>query len=300
MPHIAAPGNDGGGFGHFFPDAGHFAQGLGQQQEGVFVQRGDLRVLRIQLAQMAHAGVVEQGARLCLAGITHRYQPFAIQRAHRHVDGMRYAMTAARFFHRTHHAGQRGNRVFLQAEGQGQQEHHFGIGRPFQRPEISRRNHQHQVAAQQGVVADHPVMHEQPLAVAKRMAVGFLRGRVGGRADMRHEQRRVDGARRLAQVAVVPGRVHAAVAERRLDVAVRRSAVPTQPKAIAIGRGGAQARMQALVDKRVLGLEQHAFHLQGTSGVSQPTTHDALLQDRLAQCRSQPQFSTSPQARAPA
>ncbi|KAG0761407.1 hypothetical protein G6F22_018884 [Rhizopus arrhizus] len=210
-------------------------------------------------------------------------------------------MTPPGLFHRAHHAGQRRDRVFLQAERQRQQEHHLGIRRPFQRPEIRRRDHQHQIAAQERIVADDAVMYEQPLPVPERMAVGLLRGRIGGRADVRDEERRMDRARRLAQVAVVPGGMHAAIAERRFGRLTRRgAAIPAQAEAVAVRGGGAQASVQALVDQRVLGFEENALHLQGTTGVSQPTTHDALLQDRLDQCRSDPQFSTSSPVRAAA
>ncbi len=126
-------------------------------------------------------------------------------------------------------------------------------------------------------------MHEQPVPVAEGVAVGFLRGGIGGGADVRDEKRRMDGARRLAQVAVVPGGVHAAVAKRRLGgPAFDGAAVPPQPESVPVRGGRAQARMQALFDERVLGLEQHALHLQGTTGISQPTAHDALLRSGQA------------------
>ncbi|KAG0743389.1 hypothetical protein G6F24_016281 [Rhizopus arrhizus] len=127
--HVPAPGDDRGRLGHLFPGSRHLAQWFGQQQEGVLVQRGDLRVLRIQFAQVAHAGVVEQGARFGLAGIAHGDQAVAVQCSDGHVDGMRDAMTPPGLFHRAHHAGQRRDRVFLQAERQRQQEHHLGIHR---------------------------------------------------------------------------------------------------------------------------------------------------------------------------
>ncbi|MCY1539590.1 hypothetical protein D9M68_751850 [compost metagenome] len=136
------------------------------------------------------------------------------------------------------------------------------------------------------------------------MAVGFLRGRVGGGADVRHEQRRMDGARGLAQIAIVPGRMHAAIAKWRFQrQAFTLAAIPAQAEAIAVGGGGAQPRVQALVDQGVLGLEKHALHLDGTTGIGQPTTHDALLFSAwiprpdgtigVIQCRSSPRNSTS-------
>src|SRR3546814_7818642 len=102
------------------------------------------------------------------------------------------------------------------------------------------------------------------------MAIGFLGRGVGGRSDVRHEQRRLDGAGRLAQVAVVPGRMDAAVAIRWLG---RIPAVPAHAEAVAVGGGGAQARMQALVDKRMPSLENHGLEFQRTTGISHPAAH---------------------------
>src|SRR3546814_17025094 len=103
------------------------------------------------------------------------------------------------------------------------------------------------------------------------MAIGFLGRRVGGRADVRHEQRRPDGAGRLAQVAVVPGRMDAAVPVRQF---VRFMDVPAQAEAVAVGGGGAQARMQALVAEGMQSLEKHGAELQGTTGTGNPTAKD--------------------------
>src|SRR3546814_8357882 len=73
---------------------------------------------------------------------------------------------------------------------------------------LCRSDLHHQVAPQHRIVADLAVVHEQPAVVPERMAIGFLGRRVGGRSDVRHEQRRLDGAGRLAQVAVVGSEEH--------------------------------------------------------------------------------------------
>jgi len=129
---------------------------------------------------------------------------------------------------------------------------------------------QHQVAPHFRIVPHEAVVHEEPAAVAKRMAVGFLRRGIRRRADMRDEQRRAHGPRGVAQIAVAPRGVRAAVAER--DVSWM--AVPADAEAVAVGGGLPEPRMQALVDQRMLGPEQHGFELNRVSCVSQPAAHD--------------------------
>ncbi|MNT26236.1 hypothetical protein D3C72_1617970 [compost metagenome] len=169
------------------------------------------------------------------------------------------------------HLFQRAARIALQAETQGQEEHHLGVGRPLDPAEQVRRHGQHQVTPQQRVFADQAVVDEQPAAEAERMAVGLLRRGAGGCAHVGNEKWRSHRPRGLAQVGVAPGRVQAAVAERHLRV----TSVPADAKAVAIGGGMTQPRIQALVDQRVFRLEQHRFQRNGFARVSQPAAHDA-------------------------
>ena len=71
-----------------------------------------------------------------------------------------------------------------------------------------------ELPAQPQVVVDEAVVHEQPAAVAERMAVGLLDRRPGRRADVGEEQRRLDLGGELAQVAVAPRGRDAAVEAR--------------------------------------------------------------------------------------
>ena len=114
-------------------------------------------------------------------------------------------------------------------------------------------------------------MREQPAAVAERVAVGFLHGRVGGRADVRDEHPRADRACGFAQVAVVPRGMHGAVAEREFVGAP----VPADAEAVAVGGRRPQLRMQALVDQRMLCAEQDGLEMKRITRIGEPAAWSA-------------------------
>ena len=86
------------------------------------------------------------------------------------------------------------------------------------------------------------------------MAVGPLDGRAGGRPDVGEQHRRADPASNLTEILVVPRRV-GALEYRWLGSL----AVPTDSESVAVGRGDAQAGVQALIDDRVHGTEEQVF-----------------------------------------
>src|SRR5262249_3257329 len=69
-------------------------------------------------------------------------------------------------------------------------------------------------------------------------------------------------------VAVVPRRQHLVIDPRDLAVAV-----PADAEAVAVGGHDGLAGMQALVDQRILGLEQQALEIARTPVIAQPTAH---------------------------
>jgi hypothetical protein len=83
--------------------------------------------------------------------------------------------------------------------------------------------------------------------VAERVAIRLLHRRARGGPDVREDERRDDVAGELAQVAVVPGGLDAV--EDRRGVLLP---VPADPEAVAVGLLGAEPRVQALDDQRVL------------------------------------------------
>lgn len=265
-------------FGHFFPCAAQVDERLGYDHERIVAHFRDTRIVRIQFVQMPERRAVEQRSRLPFARIARRDDPLAVGRADRHVERLGDAIPRRGFLDHADHALERGQRGLLQAVGQRETKHQFGVGRAFQRREQRGVDLHRQVAAQLVEIADQPIVREQPAAVAERMAVGFLHGRIGRRADMRDEHARVDRAGRFAQIAVVPGGMHGAVAERQFIG----MAVPADPEAVAVGRRHAEFRMQALVDQRMLRAKQHGLERDRIAGVGEPAAHGALLRDELS------------------
>jgi hypothetical protein len=89
----------------------------------------------------------------------------------------------------------------------------------------------------------------EPPAISERVTVGLLDGRAGGGPDVGQEERRLDVAGKLAQVALVPGRLNAVKHRRCVDTCV----VPADTEAIPVGRLHAQAGVKALVYEGVVG-----------------------------------------------
>src|SRR3954462_10673681 len=78
--------------------------------------------------------------------------------------------------------------------------------------------------------------------------------------------------REVAQVAVVPGRLDPAVDARRALFVV-----PADPDAVTVRGLGAELRMEALVDQRVLRLVEQVVDPYGRPGVCEPAAHVSLL-----------------------
>jgi hypothetical protein len=131
---------------------------------------------------------------------------------------------------------------------------------------------EHQVALDGGEAVDEAVVHEQPPAMAERVAVGLLDGRPDRRADVREEQVRLNVTCELAQVLVIPGRLDAAE-----DPGGRGGVVPADAEAVAVGRLGSEPGVQALVDQGMDRGVEHPGEQDGRAGVSEPAAHAPLL-----------------------
>jgi len=111
---------------------------------------------------------------------------------------------------------------------------------------------------------------EEPLAVAKRVAVRLLHRRAGSGSHMGQEERGLDLGGQMTEIVIVPGRLRVAIHPGEVSVAI-----PSHAETVAVGRGLARIGGKALVDQRVLRLEDELFEKQGGSRVRQPSTHGA-------------------------
>ncbi len=160
------------------------------------------------------------------------------------------------------------DRVVLEPEREREVEHDLGVGRALDRREQRLVDREHQLTPNAVELADEPVVHPEPVAVAEGVRVRLLDRRPRGRADVREEERRGDPGGDLAQVAVVPRRMDAAVDPRRLALLV-----PTDAEAVAVRRRRALPRVQALVDQRAVALDQQLLEPDRRSRVGEPATH---------------------------
>ena len=82
------------------------------------------------------------------------------------------------------------------------------------------------------------------------------------RADMGEEQRRLDVRRQVMKVGVVPGGLDIPVDTRRLPLAV-----PADAEAVAVRGRRPGMGFEALVDERMLGLQDQLLEVEGGSRV---------------------------------
>lgn len=160
------------------------------------------------------------------------------------------------------------DRLAFQPEREGEEEHHFGIGGSRDLGKIPGIDAEQQITADLLDLLNLPVVDEEPAAVPERMTVRFLDRRLGRRADVRQEQRRFHEGADLPKVEVVPRRANASK-EPRPPARV----VPADPEPVSVGGCIQGMRAHALIDERVLGLEQKLFEKHGSPGVGHPTTH---------------------------
>src|SRR5215210_2939734 len=122
-------------------------------------------------------------------------------------------------------------------------------------------------------VADEAIVDPQPVAVTEGVAVGLLHRGARRGADVGQEQRRVDVASDLAEVAVVPGGLDAVENGGSFDV----RGVPADAEAVAVRGIDAHAGVAALVYQGVRGLVEQPLDEDGRSRVGEPAAHHLLL-----------------------
>src|SRR3982074_1292608 len=114
-------------------------------------------------------------------------------------------------------------------------------------------------------------MHEHPMTACKRVAV--LPGDRGTscRADVGEEKVRMQMPAQISQVLVRPSRTGFMV-----KAGLRVSAVPAQPKTVAIGFGGRFQCRKTLRRKRVLWHRDVIFQRYVAPAIGNPTAHSVF------------------------
>ena len=232
----------------------------------------ELLALRVQGLQVIHSRTEVERSRRTLARVAERIDATPVGRRDRHLDGMLDAVLTSGFLDEADHPLDGGDRVALEPEGEGEVEHRLRVGGALDRGEERVVDREHQLASQQWELADQPVVHPQPAAVAERVRVGLLDRRSRGGADVGEEEVRRDPGGELAQVLVVPRGMDAAVEPRCVAVVV-----PADAEAVPVRRRRTQSGVQALVDQRAVTLEQQLLEPDRRSRVRKPTTHRLLL-----------------------
>jgi hypothetical protein len=125
------------------------------------------------------------------------------------------------------------------------------------------------LAAQPAPIADEAVVHEQPLATSKGMAIDAGDRRAGRGTDMGEEQVRLQVPAQVAQVLVRPGRPDLAI-EARLGVI---AAVPAKAEAVAVDAGGRLKGVDTLRNQRMRRLGDVVLERSHLSAICNPAAH---------------------------
>src|ERR687897_477787 len=256
------------GFGHGVPGPFEVAERLRDHDARLVRQACELRALRVKCPQRVHSRPKVERARLALAGVPEAVPAPPAGGRDRHLDRVVDSVSAPGVLDEGDHTLDRGNGIVLEPEGQGEVEHRLGVGRAFDRVEERVVDRQHELTPKARELANQPVVHPQPPPMTERVRVGLLDRRARRRADVREEEVRGDPGGELAQVAVVPGRVGAAVDPRRLAVLV-----PADAEAVAVRRRRALTRVQALVDQRTVALDEQLLEPDRRPRIREPTAH---------------------------
>ncbi len=231
--------------------------------------------LGVQGAERRHVGRVEQRARVVLARVAERPHALAVRGRDRPLDRVLDPVAVADVLDQADRGLDGGRRVVLEPEREREVEEHLRVGRALDLPVERGVDGEHEVALDLVEVADHAVVHPQPAAVPERMAVRLLDRRARRGPDVGEHERGLDVSRQLTQVAVVPGGLDAVEEAGRLA-----GAVPADAESVTVRRLGAELRVEALVDQRVLRLVEQVL-----DRVSESPSMRASGTSRLLSCQ---------------
>src|SRR5215217_8427344 len=217
-------------FRYLVPRPGQVHERLGDDDPRLLGELLKARALRVELPHRAHVGGVVQRARLAFAGAPEPPEAVPVRGPDRHLDGVLSAVAASHLLDVPDHPLHSPRGIVLQAEREGQVEHHLRIGRALDGG-VERVVHgECQIAFDAMEVAHQAVVDPKPPAVTERMTVGLLHGRARRGSDVGQEQRRFDVGGDLPEVAVVPGRLYGVEDGGGFGM----GGVPTEAEAVAV------------------------------------------------------------------
>ena len=153
------------------------------------------REIGVQLAQRVRRGAVEERPGSALAGVAEGPDAFAVGGRRPSSGSGARRRGRGRALDQPDHPGRPRPAGPLEAEGEGQEEHHLRVGRSLDR-RVERGSTARRVAPMSVESARCAVVHPQPAAVAERVAVRLLHRRAGRGPDVGEEQRGADVVRR--------------------------------------------------------------------------------------------------------
>src|SRR5215211_2997106 len=176
-------------FGHLVPRTGQVYERLGDHDPGLVGELLDAWAVRVEFPHRAHVGGVVQRARLAFAGVPEPPHAVSVRGPDRHLDGVLNALAASHLLDVPDHPLHSPRGIVLQAEREGQVEHHLRIGRALDCG-VKRVVHgECQIAFYAMEVAHEAVVDPKPPAVTERMTVGLLNGRARRGSDVGQKQR---------------------------------------------------------------------------------------------------------------
>ena len=250
--------------------------GLGDDDPRLLVEVVEARVVGVEHLQRLVGSREVERAGLALARVAERPEPLTVGRRDGALERIVDLVPPTDVLDEPDRTLHGARRIVFETERHGEVEEHLRVGRSLDQRVQRRIDREREIALDGEPVVDQPVVHPEPLAVAERMAVRLLHRRPRRGADVREEEVRLDMAGELAQVAVVPGRLHALE-----DPRLAGDRVPADAESIPVRRLGSHARAEALLDQGVLRPEQDLVHPDGLPVVREPAAHEAILPSRL-------------------
>jgi hypothetical protein len=198
---------------HFAPQVGQIGQRLRNDNPGISTEVDQRVVIGIEHLYRLQIFADEQRIYFRTAGVASGVQANPIADPHRHLE-RRFTQIGrgSGRFDKTCHAGDPGDRIIGETEGKCEVKQQLRIGGTrYVAEQVGVHSHE-QLPTQPAVSGDVSVVHEKPIAVPERVAVGLLHRCPGARAHVRKKQRGADRGGQFQKVLIAPRRGDAAKA----------------------------------------------------------------------------------------